>query len=592
MKWKRRKSKDHRARPKGTDRLTLVGSLFFIFVFFIFFRLFQLQILNHNVYVALASGQHELVKKLFPQRGEIFSIDLAEPGKRYAIAANREMDFVFADPRNVKNAEETAKKLSPILNIPEQELVKRFSNPNDRYEPLKHRLTETESSDIRSLNLEGIQLLKESWRFYPEGETLGHLTGFVGYSEDKLKGQIGIEGYFEKELAGTEGFLQSERGAGGQWITIGNMELKEAEDGDTIVTTIDRNLQFFACQQLKKSVEKHGAEKGIVIIMDPKTGSIRSMCNEPSFDPNRYSEEEDMSVFNNVALFDQYEPGSVFKSFAIAKALEEGKITPHTIHDDTGSVQIGKYTIRNSDGKSHGKVDFTTVLEESLNTGSIAAVRMIGEKSWRDTVKDFGFGEKTGIELLAESKGDVSPLDSLKEIYAATSSFGQGITVTAIQLITAYGAIANGGYLLKPTIIQEIQKPNGFTNKIEPTIIRQVISSKTSTMLSSMLVNVVDYGHAKRAAVSGYYIAGKTGTGQIPRGDGLGYEEHLHKDTFVGFGPVENPTFVILTYIDRPKDVQWAEGSAVPLFGEIAKFIFHYYQIPPTRSYENIEKNY
>lgn len=542
--------------------------------------------MNHEVYVALASDQHELVERLFPNRGEIYVKDQFSTNQRYTIATNRELDFVFADPRNVENPEETAKKLAPILAMEESLLVERLSKENDRYEPLKHKLSDKEADDIRALELPGIKLIKESWRFYPEAEATAHLTGFLGYAEDsetQWVGQYGLEASFDPSLAGTEGILESERAAGGQWITIGDMNVKEATDGDDIVTTIDRNIQFFACQKLSESVKRHGAVKGSVIVMEPNTGAILALCNAPSYDPNRYSDVEDINVFLNTAVFDQYEPGSVFKTFALGAALEEGKISPRTIHNDTGAVKIGKYTIRNSDGKSHGNVDFTFVLAESLNTGSVAAVQMLGNETWRDYVTEWGFGEQTGIELPSENEGNVSSLNKLSDIYSATSSFGQGITVTAMQLITAFSSIANGGYLVQPTIVDEVIKANGYVTPTEPKIKRQILSSKTSTVLGAMLVNVVDSGHAKRAGVLGYYVAGKTGTAQISKEGGVGYHEFRHRDTFMGFAPVENPKFVMLTFIDQPNDVQWAEGSAAPLFGEIAKFIFDYYHIPPTR---------
>lgn len=578
-----RSSGDRTNGPRW-DRVTMLSGFFFVFAAFIILRQFNLQILNHGFYAALASGQHDLVQKLFPKRGMIYVTDRTSPERRYVIASNRELDMVYADPRLVTDPKAEAEALAPILGMKTEELEQRLSNKEDRYEPLKHKLSEKEAEDIRTLNLSGIKTSKETWRFYPEGETMADLTGFVGFVENDRQGRYGLEGFFEQSLAGSEGVIESERAAGGQWITIGNMKIQEAVAGDDLVTTIDRNIQFFACKTLKEHVERHGAEKGMVIIMDPHRGTIQAMCSMPSYDPNYYSQVERPELFNNDAIFDQYEPGSVFKIFAIAAALDAGKITPRTPHNDTGAVQIGKYTIRNSDGKAHGLVDFNTVLAESLNTGSIAAVRTIGDKAWRDAVQRLGFGEKTGIELIGEQTGDISSLDELKEIYSATSSFGQGITVTALQMISATAAIANGGYLVTPTIIDRQIKANGFEIKKTPEIRRQVLSSKTATVLGAMLVNVVDNGHAKRAGIPGYYVAGKTGTGQIPKENGPGYEEHAHKDTFVGFAPVDDPDFVMLTFIDRPKDVQWAEGSAVPLFGEIAKFLLDYDHIPPTRS--------
>lgn len=221
------------------------------------------------------------------------------------------------------------------------------------------------------------------------------------------------------------------------------------------------------------------------------------------------------------------------------------------------------------------------VLEKSLNTGTIFAVRKLGPPLFLKYVEDFGFGSLTGIELDTESPGDISALRKKGEIWSATGSFGQGLTVTPVQLASAFSAIANGGKLMKPTVIKEIRHPDGRTETPEPKVVRQVITQRTALLVSGMLVRVVERGHGKLAAVPGYYVAGKTGTAQVPRKDGQGYEKDVSIGSFVGFAPADNPAFVILTKIDRPRDVQWAESSAAPLFGEIAKFLLDYLQIPP-----------
>jgi cell division protein FtsI (penicillin-binding protein 3)/stage V sporulation protein D (sporulation-specific penicillin-binding protein) len=334
---------------------------------------------------------------------------------------------------------------------------------------------------------------------------------------------------------------------------------------------------------LQESVEKHQANKGSLIIMDPKTGAILTMCNAPTFDPNNYSEVENIDLFNNDAIYDAYEPGSVFKSFAMAAALDQGKITPNTTYDDTGVVEIGGFKIFNSDRKAHGIIDMKTALTFSYNTGSIYAVRQVGNEKWYEYVKNFGFGEDTGLPLSGESEGNIFRLAELRDIYSATSSFGQGLTVTPMQLITAFSAIANGGVLMKPYIVSEVIKPNGFTVQTSPQEVRRVISANTASTLSAMLVNAIEDGHGKKATVPGYYLGGKTGTAEIPRADGNGYDGSRHKDTFVGFGPVSDPKFVMLVKIDEPKDVMWAEDSAAPLWGQVADFLLEYYHIPPER---------
>ena len=266
----------------------------------------------------------------------------------------------------------------------------------------------------------------------------------------------------------------------------------------------------------------------------------------------------------------------------MAIGLELEKVTPSTTYTDTGSVSIGSYTIRNSDGKAHGVQTMMDVLDESLNTGTIFVARKVGVEQFRKYVKAFGFGSITGIDLDTETSGDVSSLDQKKsDIYVATGSFGQGITVTPLQLITAYSALANGGKLMKPYIVDTIVKPDRSVIRTAPKVIRQVISARTSDLIGGMLVNVVRKGHGKRAGVPGYFVAGKTGTAQVPRKDGRGYDRNATIGSFAGYAPVERPAFVMLVRIDNPRDVQWAESSAAPLFGELAHFLLQYYEVPP-----------
>ena len=224
----------------------------------------------------------------------------------------------------------------------------------------------------------------------------------------------------------------------------------------------------------------------------------------------------------------------------------------------------------------------TTVLEESLNTGAIFAARQIGPELFEEYVKKFGFGESTGIQLDNEAAGDVSPLSQQKEIYMATASFGQGITVTPLQILAAFGALANDGKLMKPYVVDEVIKPNDVRIKTEPQVVRQVVSAETAAKISAMLAGVVQKGHGQRAGVEGYFVGGKTGTAQIPLEGSRGYDPHQTIGTFIGFAPVDNPAFVMLAKIDRPKDVQFAESSAAPLFGEIAKFLLPYLGVAPT----------
>jgi cell division protein FtsI/penicillin-binding protein 2 len=568
------------SKKKKFSRIHFLTAFFILCMAVIVSRLFSLQVLQHGFYKALAEGQHAISQLLQPDRGEILSYDHYS-NEPHSVATNLDMNLVYAVPKSIENPEEVAEKLLSYISMSEEDLLFRLSKKDDLYEPLEHNVSDERWEEIQKLGLRGIEATSERTRLYPEKDIFSHITGFIGYSGDQRVGQYGIEGYFDKQLAGEQGLLKSEQDASGRWITVGNTTLEKAKDGDDIVLTIDHAVQFFVCDKLAESVQKHGASEGSAIVMDPSTGAVLAMCNAPVFDANDYSNVEDIETYINSAVSDQYEPGSVFKPLAMAAALDMGAVTPSTTYEDTGEVKIDSYTIRNSDLKANGIQTMTNVLELSLNTGAIFSVQQIGNENFYKYVQKFGFGEKTGIELEGENNGNISSLATFRDIYAATASYGQGITVTPIQLISAYAAAVNGGKLMKPYVVEKIIKENGFEVKTEPEIVRQVISAETSRVLRAMLVSVVKKGHAARAQIQGYFVGGKTGTAQIAKTNGVGYDASRHNDTFIGFTPVDNPKFVVLTKINDPKDAAWAESTAVPLFGEIGKFLVDYYQIPP-----------
>ncbi|PIY78475.1 MAG: hypothetical protein COY82_02285, partial [Parcubacteria group bacterium CG_4_10_14_0_8_um_filter_35_7] len=429
------------------------------------------------------------------------------------LAANQELFLAYAVPKQIKNPQEMATKLAKILGLPQGELLGKFSKKDDPYEPIKHKVTREEMGEMDKLNLEGIGFVREDFRYYPEGNMASHILGFVGCDEGGCSGRYGLEGYFDKELSGKQGSLILERDAIGRWIAVGGKTIKEKEDGVDIILTIDRNIQFVAFQKLKETVEKHGAEGGTIIIMNPKTGAIIAMASYPDFDPNEYSRVRDVRVFNNPAVFDQYEPGSIFKIITMAAAIDAGKVTPQTTYnDEKGYVKVDKYVINNSNFQAHGMITMTQVLEKSINTGAIFAVDLVGIDLFREYVKKFGFGTLTGIELSSEVLGDIDQLNKKSDVYLFPASFGQGISVTPIQMITAVAAIANKGKLMKPYIVDTIVKADGERVRTHPKEVRKVISSRTATLLTGMMTSVIQNGYGKRAGVPGYYVAGKTGT--------------------------------------------------------------------------------
>jgi cell division protein FtsI (penicillin-binding protein 3)/stage V sporulation protein D (sporulation-specific penicillin-binding protein) len=479
---------------------------------------------------------------------------------------------------------EAADKKSEKIN----ELVGKLSSDKDPYEPIAKKIEQEKAEEIRGLGLPGINYTLEDYRFYPENEISSHLTGFVGFSGNEKKGRYGLEGFFDRELSGKSGYIRGERDARGSIIAVTGMEWGEAEDGCDLVLTINRSIQYVACGKLKEAVLKHGAKGGSVVVIDPASGGIIAMCSYPDYDANNYQNVENIYIYNNPVIFSQYEPGSIFKPLTMAAAIDQGKVGPNTTYKDNGSIMIKGWNkpIKNSDFSTHGGhgvVNMNKVLELSLNTGAIFAMESIGSKSFSQYVQKFGFGEKTGIELETESPGDIGNLlkDKIKEIDAAVASFGQGLTATPLQMASSYAALANGGMLMKPYLVKSLSCGGGYSQEVTAKQIRRVISERTSALITGMLVKVVEEGHAKRAQIPGYYVAGKTGTAQVASKDGGYGDNYIH--SFVGYTPAEDPKIVMLTKIDEPRDVEYAEGSAVPLFNEIAKFILQYYEIPTER---------
>lgn len=583
-------SRDRKAGEDEIDpRLTVLKWGFLVFAALIGFRLFVLQVVQASMYSAWASDQYSFYENLKPDRGEILARDLKD-GELYPVATNVNLGQVFADPRNVKDVHETAKLVGEILGMSEEEifaLEEKISNKDDRYEPIKRKVPEEQLAKIDAAKAEkklaGISYVREAFRSYPETGFGGHILGFVGANDDgSVSGKYGLEGYFEEELAGTAGHLQSEKDAAGRLIATGDRSYEPAVDGMDVVLTIDRNIQYTACKLLRQAVLKHGADGGSVVILNPDTGEVLAMCGAPDFDPNAYGSVTDASVFNNPAIFNAYEPGSIFKPLTIAASIDAGAITPATTFEDLGFVVMDDFTIRNSEDKVYGVQTMTQVLEESINTGVIFAMQQMGKDLFKQYVENFGFGTYTGIELSKEVPGDVSSLAKSADVYAATATFGQGITATPLQMAAAFAALGNGGKLMQPFIVSEKQYPDGRVERTEPIQVRQVISEKTSNLVSAMLISVVENGHGKKAAVPGYYIAGKTGTAQVA-GPGGKYSADATIGSFAGYGPVGDPKFAMVVRIDRPRDVQWAESTAGPLFGEIAEFLLRYFEVPPQR---------
>ncbi len=563
-------------------RVYILFALVIVFVVGIFFRLYFLQISSHGYYEKLADNQHSILEDIFPQRGEIF---LQDAGSLYPVAVNKDAKMAYAVPREMSNPDTVAKELSPALGLDENNLRTKLGNPDDMYEVLKHRLSDDEVKKLNDLKLEGVHLSDEDFRYYPAENLASQILGFVGWKDNLLGGRYGVENYFNDQLAGRPGQLAQDKSNSGFWIPTGDKDITPAKNGDSLVLTIDHIIQYEAEKILKNAIAKFQAQRGTIIVMEPGTGRIMAMASYPDFNPNNY-QGEDMGSFRNLAVSDSYECGSIFKTITLASAIDAGKITPDTTFTDTGTVSEAGYSIKNAMNKAYGKQTMTQVLDMSINTGAIFAEQQLGNANFLDYTKRFGFGSPTEVGLPGESAGNLANLKNFKtDINFFTASFGQGITVTPMQMVTAYNALASGGRLMKPEIVEKVIHPDGTQEEIAPQELRKAVTQQTANEISTMLRSVVVNGEGKMADVPGYLVGGKTGTAQVASGDSRGYQEGQNIGSFAGYAPINNPKFTVLVRIDNPKGVNWAESSAAPTWGELMKFLLNYKNIQPTEDY-------
>lgn len=574
----------------GTLRFQFASLVIILMAAAVAVRLFFFMVIEHAWYVAMAEGTHEVSAQLNPSRGRVFTRD-SRSGERFPLALNKDVFTVFVDTRQF-DSEEDRKRAYDVLNETFQfseekkmSVLAQIQKDADPYEVIEQKVEESVVDMLREKKIDGIGFVRVPVRYYPEKDVGAHIIGFVGKTADGADvGRYGIEGYFEKELAGIGGFFQGLTGAKGDRITLGSHTLEEPQDGADIVLTIDRTIQYKTCEYLYQGVIEHKAVSGAAVVMDPSTGAILALCSVPEFDPNAYSTVSSPSVFNNTAIFQAYEPGSVFKAVTMSAALNEKLINPSTPFFDPGFVDGGcTKNIKNANEKKYGDVTMTGVMENSINTGLVYIANLLGKERLKKYITDFGFGVKTGITLDTEESGDVSTLSKNKgdkiDCYGSTASFGQGITATPIQLASAYSAIANGGTLYQPYVVDSIMYADGAVEVTKPNPIKTVLSPSAAQLMSAILVSVIDNGHTGSARIPQYYVAGKTGTAQIAGPGGYGAETN---HTFIGYAPASKPKFVVLVKYEKPQRV-FADSTAAPTFKKIATFLLDYYSVAPER---------
>lgn len=559
-------------------RLVVIIAFFVITFAAVAIRVFSLSIVEHREFVIAAGRQQRVTQALPSLRGSIFTQDKLK--NLQPLAAEKTFFSLVAVPKDISDAPQAASAVAAILGMEGADLEAKFSKIGDPYEIVAKKIGDDTAAKIGELKIKGLNLEEEPRRYYPHSELAASIVGFASYKDGEEKGEYGLEKQHDGVLKGEGGFFSGERDKAGYWVALGQRILNPPTNGDNIILTIDTNIQFKVEEEVKALMEKWQAESALALVLEPKTGRIIAAASAPSFNPNEYSKEEDFSVFR-LPLFDsQFELGSVFKPVTMAAGINEGVVSASTTYSDPGTVVIKGYKFSNFDQVSHGVQTMTQVLEKSLNTGAYFVASRLGKERFLDAIKRFGFGAKTGVDFPGEVPGNISNLNSARDIEYATASFGQGIAVTPIQMASAIAAIANRGVLMRPYLVEKTVDSNGHELLFEPQEVRQVIKPETSETLTKMLVSAVQNGFENRAGVKGYFVAGKTGTAQIPLEGARGYSEDF-RHTFIGYAPAFDPKFLILLQLNRPKGNKFAANTMTPAFHNIAEFILNYYEIPP-----------
>lgn len=531
-------------------------------------QLVRWQIIEHHHFVALAEAEHQDELIIPPRRGEI------RDKAGHLLAVDIVQYDISASPEIISDPYATADRLYRLLDIPRPELLQDLTS-DALWVPIVHAVPQSVGETLMEWDIVGLKVEPRPKRVYPEGDMGAQLLGFVN---DNGNGFYGIEGYYQGMLRGKPGVQAGERSPFGEMIPLGVSRFVPPVSGATLYLTIDRNIQFLVQRELERAVKQYRAQRGSVIVLEPKTGAILAMASYPAYDPNKYSTTDD-TLFPDPIVSEQYEPGSVFKIITMASGLDAGVITPETTIYDGGSIEVGGRVIYNWDRQSHGTVDMTEVLAKSLNVGIAQVAVKLGKERFYTYLKRFGFGRLTEIDLDNEGPGTLkTPKDAdWHESDLGTNSFGQGIAVTPIQIAVAVAAIANDGLLMKPYVVERIV---GSERNIEvkPTVVRRAVSEQTATTLTGMLVSALEQANSE-ALLPGYKVGGKTGTAEIPVPGG--YHPTLTLASFAGYLPADDPQVLVLVIIDRPTTSRWGSRTAAPTFRRIAEQLVVLLDIPP-----------
>jgi len=563
-------------RGRMNTRLTVLAAAFAVAGVVLTARVVQVQIVDGAHYRAEARSEHFGQQEIRAPRGAILDRNgypLATTVDAYDVYINR------ADWRDKTSARASAAVIAPLIGHTPDELVSEARKQDEGMYLAYRGLDFNAGQSLEDEEAVGLRLVLTSKRFYPEGDLASTLIGFVG--RDRI-GLTGIEADFDTELGGTPGTIYFERDSIGNRIALGSERVgKKPEPGGDITLTIDRYIQRLVEGELDARIASTGALGGTIVVMEPDTGALLAMASEPGFQLSQLDlNDPNQALFRNRAVTDVYEPGSVFKTLTAAMAIDQGLVSPESTYNDIGAAYIGPSTIRNWDYSVNGITTVTQVLQRSLNTGAVWLAQTVGADSFYRYVHDFGIGQSTGVGLGGDPEGLVRTNDDpyWSEVDLATNSFGQGIAASPLQIITAVASLVNGGRLMRPYVLQEMETPEG-ARRFEPVVVRQVVREETAATVADMMNRVVEGVPGHLAAVKGYHVGGKTGTTTgATLADGTVQDGNIA--SFIGFAPAEDPKIIVLVKLDFKEDKLGGTVSA-PVFSALAPSILAYLGVRP-----------
>ncbi|HPN65791.1 MAG TPA: penicillin-binding transpeptidase domain-containing protein [Candidatus Omnitrophota bacterium] len=555
-------------------RLNVIFSLFIVLLSLLLIRVVYIQLAKAYELALLAKKQHTAVIELQPKRGTIYDRNLTP------LAVSLNLDSVFANPREIKEKRSAAKKLASAMGLSEQFVYDRICRDKG-FVWLKRKLNPSESERVRALKIKGVEFIKEPKRVYPNNSLASQIIGYAGTDD---RGLEGLELRYDEYLKGAPGYRAMLRDARRRAIASFEYEYYPSVDGLDLVLTIDDVIQYIAERELEAAVEKYHPIGACIIVMDPRTGDILAMSNRPTFDLNSFQKVTPERKRNR-AVTDMYEPGSIFKIVTAAAVLQQNAVgLSDRFYCENGAWKRAGGKVLH-DHKPHGWLTFRQVIEKSSNIGTVKVAMKLGSNGLYEYIKKFGFGDLTGVDLPGEVPGFIRPPSKWSGTSIYAIPMGQEVVVSPLQMACAMSAIANGGKLMKPRIIESIQDKHGELIKEFPvTAVRQVLSERTAATMRDILSGVVEDGTGQLARVEGYDVGGKTGTSQkIENGT---YSHSKFIASFIGFAPVKNPRVVVVVMLDQPRPLYYGGVVAAPVFSKVVRDTLRYMDIRPGKVVE------